>query len=311
MRIHLDTDFAGDTDDAAALAMLLGWPGAEITGITTVADPDGRRAGYVDRMLGLARRRDIPVAAGAGASLTTGSPMGDLPDHARYWGPDPVRARPSPEGPALDLLAASVQAGAVVVGIGPYTNLALLEKARPGSLRQCAVVVMGGWVRPPAPDLPPWGPEMDWNVQCDTEAALTVARAASDLTLVTLPATLDAHLTAKDLGPLERSGPIGRLLARQARAHAEDNGMTRLGRSHQALPDDLLNFHYDPVACATALGYRGVTVETMGLDPVVDEGVLRFEEAPGGRTVRVVTRVDGQDFSDVWRRAVEAADRPA
>ena len=38
MRIHLDTDLGGDTDDACALAMLLGWHEAEITGITTVAD---------------------------------------------------------------------------------------------------------------------------------------------------------------------------------------------------------------------------------------------------------------------------------
>src|SRR5437899_1214293 len=81
VRVHLDTDFAGDTDDAAALAMLLGWQGAEVLGITTVADPDGFRAGYVHHLLALAGRDDVPVAAGAGASLTTGGPMGTLPDH--------------------------------------------------------------------------------------------------------------------------------------------------------------------------------------------------------------------------------------
>ena len=43
-RIHIDTDFAGDPDDCCALVMALGWPGAEVVGITTVADPDGRRA---------------------------------------------------------------------------------------------------------------------------------------------------------------------------------------------------------------------------------------------------------------------------
>ena len=34
MQIHLDTDFAGDTDDAAALAMLLG----ELPTVPLVAD---------------------------------------------------------------------------------------------------------------------------------------------------------------------------------------------------------------------------------------------------------------------------------
>ena len=32
-RIHLDTDLGSDTDDLAALAMLLGWPDVELTGI--------------------------------------------------------------------------------------------------------------------------------------------------------------------------------------------------------------------------------------------------------------------------------------
>ena len=50
-----------------------------------------------------------------------------------------------------------------------------------------------GWmVDPPGEGVPAWGPEMDWNVQCDTSAVLTVA-AAADLTLVTLPVTLRAR----------------------------------------------------------------------------------------------------------------------
>ena len=82
MLIHLDTDFAGDTDDAAALAMLLGWPDADVVGITTTADPDGSRAGYVQTMLALAGRDDIPVVAGAGAALD-GAPMGGCPTTMR------------------------------------------------------------------------------------------------------------------------------------------------------------------------------------------------------------------------------------
>jgi len=72
VRIHLDTDLGSDTDDACALAMLLGWPGAELVGITTTIDPGGIRAGFVTRVLELAGHTDIPVAAGAEVSLTTG-----------------------------------------------------------------------------------------------------------------------------------------------------------------------------------------------------------------------------------------------
>jgi purine nucleosidase len=310
VRVHLDTDFAGDTDDAAALALLLGSDRAEITGVTTVADPDGRRAGYVRRMLALTGQQHIPVAAGAGVSSTTGREMGGLPDHARYWGGEPVRPGPADEEGAVRLLAASVDAGAVVIGIGPYTNLANLEASRPGSLARTRVVLMGGWVPPPAPGLPPWGPDVDWNVQCDTDAARRVFAAAAEggLVLVTLGATLEAHLRAGQLGRLEDSGPLGRLLGRQARAHAADNGMTGMGRTHPGLPDDLLNFQYDPVACAVAVGYPVATTAVLPLCPVVEEGVLRFEEDRDGKTCQVVTAVDGPAFDEVWLTAVEAAD---
>lgn len=306
MRIHLDTDFAGDTDDAAALAMLLGWPDAELVGVTTTADPDGCRAGYVRHVLALAGR-ELSVVSGAGASLA-GSSMGGLQDHQRYWGDDAVTAVRSPDGAAVELLATNIDDGAVVVAIGPYTNLAVLEDRRPGTLRGATVVVMGGWVQPPADGLPAWGPDIDRNVQCDTAAAMAVLEATGDLTLVTTPATLRACLRRADLHRLAASGPIGRMLARQGLAHAVDHDMERLGRAHPALPDDLLNFHYDPVACAVALGWSHVTTTTMPLRPRLERDVLRFEQVTGGRHVKVVTDVDGSAFAETWLRAIERAD---
>jgi inosine-uridine nucleoside N-ribohydrolase len=62
------------------------------------------------------------------------------------------------------LLEAGLDAGATIVAIGPYTNLALAEQAMPASLARAPVVVMGGWLDPPAAGLPPVGPERDFNV---------------------------------------------------------------------------------------------------------------------------------------------------
>lgn len=307
LRLHLDTDFAGDTDDACALAMVLGWPGVELVGITTTADPGGQRAGYVAYCLGLAGRHDIPVAAGADVSMTTRQPMGVLPDHERYW-PTAVPRRPSSPGAAIELLDRSIQGGTTIVAIGPYTNLALLEAERPGRLDQVPVVVMGGWVYPPPEGLPPWGPEMDWNVQCDTRAAKTVA-ASARLTMVTLPVTLKAHLRAAHLPRLAASGRLGELLAHQARAHGAAYGMAELGRAHAGLPNDLLNFQFDPAACAAALGWRGARVEERSLRPVLESGVLRFVPDEEGRRVEVVVDMDGDEFPEAWLAAVEAAQR--
>ncbi|HTF39454.1 MAG TPA: nucleoside hydrolase [Propionibacteriaceae bacterium] len=243
MRIHLDTDFGGDTDDACALAMLLGWSGVEITGITTVADPGGRRAAYVAYLLQLAGRDEIPLAAGAEVSSTT-LDGADPVDDERHW-PADITSRPSPPGAALDLLARSLDAGATLVAIGRYTNLALLEISCAGSLAREPVVVMGGWLHQPAPGLPQWGPGMDFNVQWDTRAAEVVA-ATARLTLVTLPVTLNAHLRRTDLPRLRAAGPLGQLLARQSEAHGQTHQMEKLGRGHAGLPDNLLNFSVRP-----------------------------------------------------------------
>jgi inosine-uridine nucleoside N-ribohydrolase len=218
----------------------------------------------------------------------------------------PVLARPSPRGAATDLLARSIEVGATIVAIGPYTNLALLQQVRPGLLYGVPVVAKGGWVEPPGAGLPAWGPEMDWNVQCDTSAALTVA-AAANLTLVTLPVTLRAHLTAAELPRLAATGPLGELLARQARAHGEDHNMAALGRGQAGLPDDLVNFHYDPVACAVAFGWDGAVIQERQLLPVFDKDVLHFEPDEAGRSTRVVVGIDSEAFSHVWIMAVEAA----
>src|SRR2546423_9332076 len=138
--------------------MLLGWPGVELVGITTAIDPGGRRAGYVHHCLDLAgRTRATPVASGAEVSMTTLTTPGDIPEDERFW-PEPVAPRPSPPGAALDLLVDAIEAGATIVAIGPYTNLALLEIARPGSLGRVPVMLMGGIVDPPADGLPRWGP---------------------------------------------------------------------------------------------------------------------------------------------------------
>jgi purine nucleosidase len=154
--------------------MLLGWPEVELVGITTTADPGGRRAGYVAHCLQLAGRADISVAAGAEVSLTTlGSAEPNTGDE-RYW-PATISPRPSPPRAALDLLERSIQQGTTVVAIGPWTNLALLEVARPGRLARVRVVVMGGWTQPPDAGLSALGPEMDWSVQFDTRAAQILA----------------------------------------------------------------------------------------------------------------------------------------
>ncbi len=54
----------------------------------------------------------------------------DFPDLSVHL-PEPVEPLPSPPGAAFDLLTRSAEAGATIVCIGPWTNLALLDATRP------------------------------------------------------------------------------------------------------------------------------------------------------------------------------------
>jgi inosine-uridine nucleoside N-ribohydrolase len=185
-------------------------------------------------------------------------------------------------------------------------NLALLEVSRPGSLGGVPVVATAGWMRPLADDMPRWGPEMDFNVQCDTRAAAIVASSAN-LTLVTLPASVRAQLRSADLPRLRSSGPLGQLLALQSESNAVDTSMPALSRSFSGLADDLVNFHWDPVTCAVAVGWSGAVVDELPLSTKIDRDVLSFVEAPHGRLARVVVDVDAEAFTETWLSHVEAA----
>lgn len=142
-------------------------------------------------------------------------------------------------------------------------------------------------------------------------AAETVFGAAGELTLVTLPATLDAPLRRRDIDRLHAPGPLCRLLVRQAKAHGDEHHMREFGRAHPGLPDDLLNFQYDVVACAVAVGMPLAVLEDLVLAPRRDDGLLRFEARQGGRTVTTTTNVNGDTLNGIWLASINRADAGA
>ncbi len=300
-KIHLDTDLGGDIDDLCALALLLRWPGGvELTGVTVVGDTNGRRTGYVRYVLALAGRGDVPVAAGADTAGGYYPYELGLPPEERYW-PEPVAPSPNPPAEAVQLLKRSLDQGATLVGIGPYTNLYLLELEFPGILSTAKLFLMGGYVYPPRSGFPAWTNAFDFNVQVDVRSARHVLQNSSP-TLIPLSVTAETALRRAYLAELRRGDALARLIARQAEAFAQDEQFDKkYGETYPAVPADIINFQHDPLACAVALGYtEGIEFETLPLRIEEKDGLLVERPDPLERPFRIVTKVDGPRFNQFW-----------
>jgi purine nucleosidase len=301
-KIHLDTDLGGDIDDLCALAMLLRWSeDVELSGITTVAEANGRRAGYVQYVLGLEGRNDIPVAAGADVSQRyyRYAELG-YPAQERYW-PEGIRPLPNPLDDAIQLLERSVEQGATIIAIGPCTNLYLLDLQYPGILMDANLFLMGGYVFPIRSSFPNWGNEMDWNIQVDVRSAKHVIE-NSNPTLIPLSVTVETALRRAYLDDLRKAGALGQLIAQQAEAFAADEqNEIRFGETCEGLPRDIINFQHDPLACAIALGWNdGVEIEELPLLLEEKDGFLNERIDPSGKPARVVSKVNGPRFNEFW-----------
>jgi purine nucleosidase len=140
-------------------------------------------------------------------------------------------------------------------------------------------------------------------VQQDTVAARIVWERC-DTIVVQLSVTLDATLCEAHLPRLREGGVLVRLIARQSELYSADGDMNHLGREHPGLPDDLLNFHFDPLACAVAACWDGVSGEELRLSARSYNGLLAFRESPSGKPTRVVTGIDGPRLEREWVEAV-------
>ena len=299
-KIHLDTDIGGDMDDVCALAMLLKWTDLEITGVSTVSDDQGRRAGYVQYLLSLMGRTDIPFAAGADVSGGYYRYELDYPPDEENW-PEPIPPRPGSPEKALALIKHSIELGAVIVAAGPYTNFMLLEKKYPGILKQANLFLMGGHVFDIPAAYPQWSNEMDYNIQVDIHSAQYVLEHANP-TLVPINVTCQTALRRAYLPRLAQAGRLGELIVLQAELCARSEHNEQIyGETCPGLPNDIINFQHDPLICAIALGWQeGVKIETVPLQLETRENWLYELPDSDGIPTRLVTKIDGNTFNEYW-----------
>lgn len=263
-RIIIDTD--PGVDDAFALFLAMTSPELKIEAITAVAGnvPLSFTLPNALRLVEIAGRTDIPVAAGAAAPLArrliTAANVHGENGLAGAEFPAPS-IKPVPE-PAVDVLRAIIgkNPGEItLVCLGPLTNIAQALQADPGLAKKIAQITMmggsfsGGNITPAA----------EFNFYVDPEAADIVFRSGVPITMVGLDVTEKVTFTEKHLAMVEAGkGPVSMAIAKIGRLVFE------IARKRGAN-----GFHmHDPLAMASLLDSEIlrledylVKIETAGL----------------------------------------------
>ena len=210
-------------DDAMAILLALASPEVEVRGITTVGGNQTleKTTANALKILELAGRTDIPVAAGAAGPLErTLRTAANVHGESGLDGPDlpPPTTRPV-DAQAWELLDELIEPGVVLVPTGPLTNVALLLRHRPDIRdRLERIVWMGGAIAEGNVT-----PAAEFNAFVDPEAAALVFGSGIDVTMIGLDVTHQALF-----------GP----------AHAERlRGAGRAGKAVAELADFFLEFH--------------------------------------------------------------------
>jgi pyrimidine-specific ribonucleoside hydrolase len=208
----IDTD--PGIDDALAILLALASPEVDLRLVTTVHGnvEVSQTTENALRVLHLAGRSDVPVAAGAAASLVHPQPerAGHVHGAAGLGGvelpPSPAAADPRPAVVALADLLTSSPGPVTVAAVGPLTNLALLLRVFPeAAARIGRLVVMGGAAFRPGNVTP----AAEFNVWADPEAAQVVFSSAVPTVMVGLDVTMPTVLGEEDIARFAAAGPIG------------------------------------------------------------------------------------------------------
>ncbi len=201
-------------DDAIALLLALASPEVEFLAVTTVHGNQTleKTTANALRVLDLAGRTDIPVAAGAERPLTREPKVADhVHGESGLDGPflPPPQHRPVALH-AVDLMVERIAGSprpVTLIPTGPLTNIALLLD-RIGGENIERIVLMGGSIAEGNIT-----PAAEFNIWADPEAADRVFKSGLDVTMIGLDVTHQALLTPTIAERLRGTGRTGVFVA--------------------------------------------------------------------------------------------------
>jgi inosine-uridine nucleoside N-ribohydrolase len=239
-RVIIDTD--PGVDDALALLLAMRSPELKIEAITPVAGnvPLELTLPNALRMVEIAGRTEIPVAAGAKAPLVRRLVTASYVHGENGLGgavfPEP-KTKPVKE-PAAELIRQIVRrfpGEVTLLTIGPLTNIATALNTDPelaGMVR--ALVMMGGSLS--GGNITP---AAEFNIYVDPEAARIVFQSGIPITMVGLDVTRKTSLTEEHLRQLQAGqNPVSQAaatIARNALEHNRERGFVLGPNMHDSL----------------------------------------------------------------------------
>jgi inosine-uridine nucleoside N-ribohydrolase len=245
----IDSDVGGDPDDTVAL-VVAGRLVPELRLVITSDEYGGERARFARYLLDLVGRTDVRVVAGS-----------DL-GNSRMWVidglcPEGVPRQGTDVMGAVNELCAATDGRIRWVGIGPLSNLAVLQAERPELVSQLVVTQMGGAInyRDPA--------RAEHNFRTDPEAAIRMVPALEPWlpTFVVSDVTFNPAMEITADSPLYKrwAEPDARPWEQVLREHW-DRWMTKYPGSMQ----------HDALTLAAAMLWPGVRFvrERVALDPI-------------------------------------------
>ena len=299
----IDSDMA--MDDWMATLFLLKSPFVNVRAITLAATGESHARPGADTALRLAALTDatqVEVASGRSKPLN-----GDhsfpifvrLMMDARLFLTLPRPARKPSNEFAVALLSRCLnesQEKAILVALGPLTNLAEMLLASPELVEKIAMIyIMGGADKVPG-NIQEINPRSDnsyaeWNLFVDPYAAHVVFRSGAPITLVPLDATNHTPLTS---AYLER-------FTEQAATPAARFVSSVLRRIYPMLRDRKFYF-WDPITAVLATHNELGTYEQRQVRIVQEEGreCGRLIESADGSNIRICTKVDSEAFEQLF-----------
>ena len=300
-RVIIDTD--PGVDDALAIFLALSSPELRVEAITPVAGnvPLELTLPNALRLVEIAGRTDIPVAAGAREPLVRRLVTAAYAHGENGLGgvqfPEPKTKPVAERAPQLIRQLVRKYPGEItIIAIGPLTNLALAFRGDPEippMLR--GIVLMGGSLSGGNVS-----PAAEFNIYVDPEAAEVVFRCGAPITMVGLDVTRRAIFREENVRSLEAaSTPMANAAGKIMRASINRMRQGPAGGGGPAL--------HDPLAVATFLDPGVVTLK----DYVID--IETAGEFTAGETVgysRAPMRQSAPLISEPANQAQPAAFQP-